>query len=475
MSTYQSFKDYPIGEPIKKALDQLGFIEPLEVQVATFDKIMAGEDLVVQSQTGSGKTAAFAIPILEAIDVELLQPQALILAPTRELAQQVMEDFHQIGKLKGVKTLAVFGKEPIEYQRKAIKAGVHVLVATPGRMMDHLKQKNVNLKALKTVVLDEADEMLLMGFQEQIDSIMHHIKGDHQTLLFSATLPTEVNFLCQKYQRRPEHIEIESKTPNIEKIDQLYYAVDGLKKVDFIKKMIRHERPEKCILFCNTQEQVENLFAIFTKWEKGVCAVHGGMPQALRMEKIKGFKKGKYRILISTDLLSRGLHVDGITHVINYGVPFENEQYVHRIGRTGRVTEHGVAITMVIPSEMERFNALQTYLGYEIPCRGGHVDKAQFKNKKNVADKTRFKADKAKGKGKTVQINAGSGNSSLSKQDVLYALRKMPGLNANDIGPVILKDKYSTVTIYGGVERDVAKYLSTKPIRNRTYRAKVTD
>lgn len=465
------FKDYPIDNQIKHALSELGFQSPLEVQVEAIPKILEGKDLVVKSQTGSGKTAAFAIPICEKINVEEDHIQALILVPTRELAAQVHSDLHEIGKYKGVRSAAIYGKVPMEFQRKELKKKPHVLVATPGRLMDHLQSKNVKLKDIKFFVIDEADEMLIMGFKEQIDGIVKKMNEDRVTLLFSATMPVEVEYLCQLYMNNPEQIEVAAEVPNIEKIEQLYYAVDGLKKVDFMKQMIRHEQPKKCIIFCNTKEQVDNLFEIFRKWDNSTCAVHGGMDQGLRMEKLKGFKKGVYRILIATDVAARGLHVQGITHVINYGVPFDNEQYVHRIGRTGRVDQNGVAITMVIPSEMQRFKELQEFLGYEIPCRGGHVTRAPKEQTKRRNGKENYKPDSRK-RGVTVQINGGISNSMLKTSDVLNAIRSTPGVFNDDIGKVEIKDTFTNVQIYNGKELIVAKTLKTRKIKGKLYRSR---
>jgi ATP-dependent RNA helicase DeaD len=468
----QKFKDFPLDNQIKRALGELGFLNPLEVQTVVIPMILEGKDLIVKSQTGSGKTAAFAIPLCEKIDVELQTPQVLVLTPTRELAAQVKSDIADIGKFKGVTCCAVYGQQPMEQQRKDLKKKPHVIVATPGRMMDHLLNKNVKLHDVKYLVIDEADEMVIMGFKDQIEAIIAKMPKERVTLLFSATMPEEVEALSQNYMINPESIEIEADVPNIQKIDQLYYAVDGLRKVDFMKKMMKHEQPKKSIIFCNTKEQVDNLFEIFRKWDNATCAVHGGMDQGLRMEKLKAFKKGEYKILIATDVAARGLHVQGITHVINYGVPFEHENYVHRIGRTGRVDQHGVAITMVIPSEMDRFNDLQKFLGYEIPCRGGYVDKKPKAETKRRNGKENYKEEKRKGKNVTVQINAGLSNSTLKTSDILSAIRNIVGVNSSDIGKIEMRDSVTNVIIHEGKEALVIKGLKTKKIKGKQYRIK---
>ncbi len=467
------FKDYPLDNEIKRGLSDLGFKNPLEVQAKVIPMILDGKDLIVQSQTGSGKTAAFAIPICQKIDAELERPQALVLTPTRELAMQVKSDFSQIGKYTDLKFCAIYGGKPIVEQRKELKQNPHVIVSTPGRMLDHLMNKNVKLDDIKFLVIDEADEMLIMGFREQLEAVIAKMPKDRVTLLFSATISDEVNFLSQQYMFHPEAIEIEPEVSNIDKIKQIYYAVDGLKKVDFMKKVIQREQPRKAIIFCNTQEQVENLFEIFRKWDRFTCAVHGGMDQQLRIEKLNAFKRGEYRILIATDVAARGLHVQGITHVINYGVPFEPENYVHRIGRTGRVDQRGIAITMVIPSEMDRFRELETFLGYKIPCKGGHsVNKPKADQPEPQTGRQRFKPDSRKGQKALVQFNAGRNNSILKTSDFLYAIRSVEGISSEDIGKVDIRETVTNVEILGGKESLVISAFKTKKIKGRLLRVK---
>lgn len=471
-NSVMKFKEYPINNNLKRALSEMGFKQPLEVQAKVIPMILEGRDLIVKSQTGSGKTAAFAIPICQKIDVELEKAQALILAPTRELAEQVRGDIEDIAKYQNIKNCAVYGKEPIQIQRKELKQNPHIIVATPGRMMDHLINKNIKLDAIKYLVIDEADEMLIMGFKEQIDFILEKLPKDRVTLLFSATIPVEVNYLSQEYMVNPENIEIEADEPNLDKIEQIYYAVDGLKKVDFMKKVIERESPGKAIIFCNTQEQVENLYAILKKWNKGTCIVHGGMDQKARKETLAAFKRGEFRMLIATDVASRGLHVQGITHVINYSVPFDNEQYVHRIGRTGRVDQHGIAITMVIPSEKDRFDGLEEYLGYTIPCRGGHViQRGKSEPEKRVGG-GRFKATNNRGNKVVVQFNVGRNNPRLKASDFLYALRSVEGLAGEDVGKIEIRETATNVEILNGREDLVLSAFKTKKIKGKNYRIK---
>lgn len=467
------FKDYPLDNQIKRALSELGFQSPLEVQKEAIPKILEGKDLIVQSRTGSGKTASFAIPICEKVDSKTDNVQAIIITPTRELAQQVREDINDIGKYMGVRSIALYGNQLMEIQRKALKDKPHIIVSTPGRMLDHIKNKNIKLAEVKYFVIDEADEIILMGFKEQLEFVISKIPKERITLLFSATINEEVKDIAEKYLVLPENIVIEEEEKPLEKIEQLYYAVDGLKKVDFMKKVIKHEKPKKGIIFCNTKEQVDNLYAILKKWDNSVCAFHGGLEQTERQEILKDFKKGQYRILIATDLASRGIHVVGITHVINYGVPFEPEQYVHRIGRTGRVDETGVAITFVMPSEMERFKELEEFLGYKIPCKGGYVNTAPKIPNKNRRDAGRFKDVGNRKKTAIIRIDGGKTNSPLETRDILYTLRNIPDVNKENIGKIDIKDKITEVVIHGGKEETVLKALKKTGIKKKIYKVKI--
>ncbi|QOX64683.1 DEAD/DEAH box helicase [Anoxybacterium hadale] len=473
-ATMIKFKDYPFENDIKRALGELGFKHPLKVQEKTIPLILDGKDLIVKSQTGSGKTAAFAIPICEKINAAHESPQALVLTPTRELAEQVMKDFSDISKYKELKCLALYGKQPMADQRRELKKNTpHVIVATPGRMLDHIENKNVRLQDIKYLVIDEADEMLLMGFKEQLDAIIQKLPKERVTLLFSATISDEVNILSAQYMHDPENIEIEPEVASINKIKQVYYGVDGLKKVDLIKKVIEREIPRKAVIFCNTQEQVDNLFEILRKWSSSICAVHGGMDQHLRKEKITLFKRGECRILIATDMAARGLHVQGITHVFNYSVPFEHEQYVHRIGRTGRVDQRGIAITMVIPSEMERFRELEVFLGYKIPCKGNVTNRKPKVEAERPTAKGRFKLESRKGQKALVQFSAGRSNSNLKANDFVSAIRNnVEGITAEDIGRVDIKDTVTNVEIFDGKERSVINAFKTKKVKGKLLRVK---
>lgn len=471
----KSFREYGFDENILKALEKLEYDKPLEVQHATIDKIMEGKDLLVKSQTGSGKTAAFAIPLCEQVNVEEDSIQVLVLAPTRELVVQVKEEINSIGRFKGVRTLAIYGKESIIEQKNELKKMPHIVVATPGRMMDHIIRRNVKLKDLRFLVIDEADEMFLMGFLEQLEAIIAKIPEDRVTLLFSATISEKVEYVSEKYMRDAEFIDVESAISTLQKISQLYYAVDGLSKVDFTKKMLKQEMPRKAIIFCNTRDQVDKLYDILVKWEPLTCSIHGGMEQEVRLNKIQSFKGGEFKVMIATDVAARGIHINKLTHIINYSVPFEHEQYVHRIGRTGRVGKSGIAITIVMPSEKQRFDELQEFLGYEIPCRGGMVPKSPSKKKIQAEasnKKQRFKVDNARRKAVILEINAGFMNAKIKSGLLLSTLRTISDISNNDIGKIVVKDKSARFEVYDGKETIVIKALKTKKINGNIYKVK---
>ncbi|WDV44418.1 DEAD/DEAH box helicase [Clostridiaceae bacterium M8S5] len=465
-------KDYPLSNEIKRGLSELGFKKPLEVQSIVIPKLLENDvDLIVQSQTGSGKTAAFAIPICQKIDVEDESVQMVVLVPTRELAEQVKYDISGIGKYKGIKCVSVYGKQPIEIQRKELRKKPHVVVGTPGRTMDHLLKKNLKLNNLKYLVLDEADEMLIMGFGEQLQKIIEKTPDSRTTLLFSATMPQEAIYLSERYLKKPERIEVKPDNSALNKIEQIYYKVEALKKVDFLKMMLRREAPRKTIIFCNTQEQVERLYDIMKKWSYLICRVHGGMKQIDRMSTMAAFKRGHYNCLIATDVAARGIHVERVTHVINFFVPFDNENYIHRIGRTGRVDQNGVAITFVTEREESRFEELEKFLGYEIPCKGGHVQRRiGKKEQKRMSKKNRYVAGSKRGV--QLQINAGVVNSSFTKKDLMQAIRKIGGISNNDIGKIEIKGKVTNIEILNEKERLVYKGLQDKKIKGKSYRVR---
>lgn len=347
-----SFKDLALSEPVLKALQTIGYETPSPIQAQIIPFVMAGRDVLGQAQTGTGKTAAFAMPILTRIDIKQKDPQALVLAPTRELAIQVAEAFQSYAAhIKGFHVLPIYGGQDYSVQLRQLNRGAHVVVGTPGRVMDHMRRGTLKLDQLKTLVLDEADEMLRMGFIDDVEWILEQTPSTRQTALFSATMPTEIRKIAQKYLSNPEQVTIKVKTATAANIRQRYWFVSGLHKMDALTRILEAENFDGMIIFVRTKTATIEVAEKLEARGFSASAINGDMSQALRERAIENLKNGKLDILIATDVAARGLDVDRITHVVNYDIPYDTESYVHRIGRTGRAGRTGDAILFVSPRE----------------------------------------------------------------------------------------------------------------------------
>jgi ATP-dependent RNA helicase DeaD len=346
------FADLGLRKELLKTLVTLGYSEPTPVQAEAIPFLLAGSDLLGQAATGTGKTAAFALPILNGIDAkEPVKLVALILVPTRELAMQVTKAIAEYGAKQDVKVVAVYGGQPIQQQLSALRKGVHVVVATPGRAIDHLKRKSLKLDALQTVVLDEADEMLDMGFTEDIETILETTPTDRQTVLFSATLPPRINSIAKRYQIDPVRVQIVARGNKESKnlVRQSAYLVQRKHKPAALGRILDIEAPKATIVFCKTRTDVDELTATMNTRGYRAEALHGGMDQNQRDRVMGRLREGTAELLVATDVAARGLDVDSLTHVVNFDVPAAPESYVHRIGRVGRAGREGVAITLAEP------------------------------------------------------------------------------------------------------------------------------
>ena len=347
-----SFKDLDLSEPVLQALQSIGYETPSPIQAQIIPFVMDGRDVLGQAQTGTGKTAAFALPILTRIDIKQKEPQALILAPTRELAIQVAEAFQSYAaQIKGFHVLPIYGGQDYTIQLRQLNRGAHVIVGTPGRIMDHMRRGTLKLGQLKTLVLDEADEMLRMGFIDDVEWILEQTPSTRQTALFSATMPTEIRKIAQKYLDNPEQVTIKFKTATAANIRQRYWFVSGLHKMDALTRILEAENFEGMIIFVRTKTATIEVAEKLEARGFSASAINGDMSQALRERAIENLKSGKLDILIATDVAARGLDVDRITHVVNYDIPYDTESYIHRIGRTGRAGRTGDAILFVSPRE----------------------------------------------------------------------------------------------------------------------------
>ena len=355
-----NFSDLNISDDIKKAIEDMGFSKLTPIQDEAIPIGLNGRDIIGQAQTGSGKTLAFAIPILEKIFIPDRSPQAIVLCPTRELCMQVASEIEKIGsKIKKFKVLAVYGGQPIGKQTRVLKKGVHVVVGTPGRVIDHIQRGNLDLIGIESVVLDEADEMLEMGFREDIETILEKTPVQRQTLLFSATISSEVRKIAEKYQKNPEFIKIANKRKNIPKITQYAFKCNIKDKFNGLSMLIEAYDVKLALIFCNTKKSVDYVAKHLKKQDFNVDSLHGDMAQKTRDKVMNKFKNGNINILVASDVASRGLDIEDVGVIINYDVPQNLDDYIHRIGRTARAGKKGFAFTLVSKDELSRFNNIK--------------------------------------------------------------------------------------------------------------------
>jgi ATP-dependent RNA helicase DeaD len=360
-STPDSFADLGLSETLLKTLTEIGYETPSPIQAQCIPVLLEGHDLIGMAQTGTGKTAAFALPLLEQIDVKLMKPQALILTPTRELAIQVAEALQSYAKnLPGFHVLPIYGGQSYTIQLKQLSRGAHVIVGTPGRVMDHLERKTLNLDNLKTLVLDEADEMLRMGFIDDVEWILERTPPKHQTALFSATMPEQIRRVAQKYLVEPREIKIKSATATVAAVRQVYWQVSGMHKLDALTRILEVEEDfDAAIIFVRTKTATVELADKLSARGYAAAALNGDLNQQMRERVIEQLKSGALDIVIATDVAARGIDVPRVSHVVNYDIPYDTEAYVHRIGRTGRAGRTGNAILFVAPREIRMLRTIE--------------------------------------------------------------------------------------------------------------------
>ncbi len=346
------FSELNISESTQRSLARMGFEEATPIQEGTIKLGLDGRDIIGQAQTGTGKTTAFGVPIIEKIDTRNRSIQALVIAPTRELAIQVSEEIYRIGNDKRAKVLSVYGGQDIGRQIRALRNNPQIIVGTPGRLLDHIKRKTIKLDNVQTLVLDEADEMLNMGFIEDINAIMAAVPEERQTLLFSATMPAPIRKIAETFMKEPEVVKIKSKAMTVDNIDQFFVKAHEREKFDVLSRILNVDQPELAIVFGRTKRRVDELSHALTIRGYLAEGIHGDLTQAKRMSVLRQFKEGKIDILVATDVAARGLDISGVTHVYNFDIPQDPESYVHRIGRTGRAGKSGKAVTFVTPREM---------------------------------------------------------------------------------------------------------------------------
>jgi len=355
----RNFEDLPLTPEIMKGIDELGFTELFPIQAQAIIPLLEGKDVIGQAQTGTGKTAAFGIPMVERVDPKNRKVQGLVLAPTRELAIQVAQRISRFSKYTKVKVLPVYGGESINRQIRALDRGVHIVVGTPGRTIDHIRRGTLNLSATKVVVLDEADRMLDMGFIDDIQYILSKVPQDRQMSLFSATIDKSVMNMCHRYLKNPEKILVSKDEIALEQLNQYYMVVNPRNKLEYLLAMLKKSDVEKAIIFCNTRRGTDRLARKLRSHRYSAEPMHAGFTQAQRDRVTNAFRSGRFDFLIATDVAARGLDIQGITHIINYDVPVEAPVYFHRIGRTARKGGEGTAITFVGYGEMAELKKIK--------------------------------------------------------------------------------------------------------------------
>jgi ATP-dependent RNA helicase DeaD len=468
-----NFSDYHLSGEILKAIGILNFESPTEVQAQVIPAILGQKDIIVKSQTGSGKTAAFAIPICQLVDWEENRPQALVLTPTRELAIQVKEDFFNIGRFKRLKVAAIYGGTAFYNQEKELKQKTHIVVGTPGRIIDHIENGTFDTTNIKYLVIDEADEMLDMGFVEQIETIIASLPQDHMTLLFSATMPTGIKALCSKYMKDPIHVEIEEQDKASDRIVQERYNIHEVDKMQLLRDITIVENPDSCIIFCNTKQKVDEVFNMLSDLNYACKKIHGGMEQRDRLIVMNKFKLGHFRYLVATDVAARGIDIANISLVINYDIPEDGESYVHRIGRTGRIDKLGRAITFVAQNENKFLNDIHQYTGKEIPLMERPDEETVNNAKQKFVEKTNTAPEIKETKGAQlskeilkIHINAGK-KTKMRAVDIVGTLCNIKGMTKDDIGIINIIDISTFVEILNNKGELVFQELQKTPIKGR--------
>ncbi len=470
-----NFKQLHISKELLLSLSKLGYKEPLEVQAKVIPSLLNKENMIVKARTGSGKTAAFGIPLCEMVDWDKKEPQALVLVPTRELALQVCEEIKAIGTYKKIKCVPLYGKTPYDKQSAELKQKCHIVVGTPGRVNDHIEKGNLDISKIEWLVLDEADEMLDLGFIEQIEGIMKQAKA--QTLLFSATMPERIRAVAEEYIKNPLEIEIEDEEEKNRNIRHVVYNVHGIKqdkKLEYLYKVLLENKVESTIIFAKTQECVNTVTDYLHELYVNVDEIHGGMDQKDRISVMNDFKKGKVRVLVATDVAARGIDIDNVSHVINFEMPFNAETYIHRIGRSGRLDNEGVAISFASNLEMGILADVEDALDVEVKELSlkdlDGIDVSHHPFKDELYEDVYKKEDKISMINKDImKIFIGGGKKQKVRAgDIVGSICDIEGLSGDDVGVITILDNASYVEILNNKGSIVLKKL--KSIKGKKYR-----
>ncbi len=361
------FSSMGLSPAMLRALNLIRYHTPSPIQAALIPEALDGHDAIGQAKTGTGKTAAFGIPLIEMMEARGKGPQAIVLAPTRELVQQIVVEMQKLAGGQDVAICGIYGGEPIERQLRSLERGVDIVIGTPGRVLDHIERRTLYLGEIYHVVLDEADRMLDIGFRPDIERILRKVPDPHQTLLLSATISADVRKLARRYMFNPIELNLSSDEPSVESIQQFYISVDHDRKFELLIHLLQREKPRQCIVFTRTRRGAEKIGEKLRVKVPGVATIHGDLIQTVRNRVMKGFRDGSIPILVATDVVGRGIDVEGISHVINFDIPDDAENYLHRIGRTGRMGKDGMAFMFVCPDQGEPLTAIENLINKPIP------------------------------------------------------------------------------------------------------------
>jgi ATP-dependent RNA helicase DeaD len=481
-----AFKDLGLAPEIQQALDELGYTEPTPIQEQAIPELLAGHDVIGQAQTGTGKTAAFGLPLLQYLDPGSDEVQAVVLTPTRELCIQVTQALRAYAEHLDVEIVAVFGGAPIRSQQSQLRAGAHVVVATVGRMMDLMSRRSLVLTAARYVVLDEADEMLDLGFIEDVEKILRMCPSGRQTALFSATMPPPVQRLAESHMYDPTTIKITPKKLTVDAIEQAFVEVPAKQKAVRLVELLKTEEPEQAIIFCRTKIGASKLEKTLKDKGLDVKALHGDMSQGSRDGVMIAFKDHRVRLLVATDIAARGLDIEHVTHVINYDVPASSEVYVHRIGRTGRVGRTGRAITLVTPDQRDEIGRIErdvkTSIGeWESPEeRLEHAPRPRRRERREPAEAEAGNGvapaaeEQATEPGEWVKLFVNRGErSGITEEDLRWALRDGAVLGEEAIHDVRVLHRFSFVEVASGEADRTVEFLDGTKLKGKEIRLEI--
>ncbi|MDV6314997.1 ATP-dependent RNA helicase DbpA [Idiomarina sp. HP20-50] len=451
------FNQLSLPNALLTRLDEMGYQQMTRVQSLSLPIILNNADAVVHAETGSGKTTAFALALLSKLDTKSFAPQALVLCPTRELAQQVADEVRKLAKsIANIKVLSLCGGEPTRIQTHSLEHGAHVLVGTPGRVLDHLQQRNVDLSTLTTLILDEADRMLEMGFQESLNAIIEHTPKTRQTLLFSATYPQNIATLATQVTTKAAKISAVQED-NQPKIKQLFYAMDNSDSAQMVMNVLAQQQPENCLIFCNTKNEVKDIFNTLSTNNFSVLALHGELEQKDRDQAIIQFSNGSVRVLVATDVASRGLDIAELDLVISVNMAHDLDTHTHRIGRTGRAGKEGVAITLIGAQDDYKMRLLEDTFAEPI----------EVKPAPPLSHSKPLKATMT-----TLQLSGGK-KDKLRPGDVVGVLTKDNVLSAEDIGKIKLESTFGFVAVNSRLAKHALELISNNKIKGKRFRAKL--